>query len=458
MVLHKRVKGKALYVSLRSSIIPPARTITYLSAMQIHLAYGKNGLEVDIPDRNLMKVLAMDEARSLDDPAGVLERALEKPLGGPPLSSIARQARSACVVICDITRPVPNTLLLPPLLRTLEEAGIDREQITILIATGLHRESTPEEVMAMVGGTIKDHYAVRSHRARALEEQTYLGETSHGSPVYIDRAYCSAELKITTGFIEPHLMAGFSGGRKLIAPGCAGEETIKALHSPKFIEHPECREGSLDRNPLHHELLEIARMAGHDFLVNVTLDTHHAITGVFAGDPQEAHEAGIAHARQSVRATVPREAEIVLTTSAGYPLDLTLYQAVKGMTAALPIVRKGGMLVLAAECAEGLGSQEFSKMATSFPSADAFVDFISRNPVVIDQWQLEECAKAARHAEVVLVSPGLARKHGSDLFIKTVDTVQGALQLGWERLGPDASVAVIPKGPYTLVEVDPTVA
>jgi nickel-dependent lactate racemase len=425
--------------------------------MQIHLAYGKNGISVEIPDRNLMKVLAMEEARSLEDPVGVVEHALQHPRGGLPLASIAQAARSACIAICDITRPVPNAVLLPPLLRTLEEAGIEREEITILIATGLHRESTPDEITTMVGDAIKDHYAIRSHRARQQEEQIYLGNTSNGSPVYIDKTYCNADLKITTGFIEPHLMAGFSGGRKLIAPGCAGEETIKTLHSPRFIEHPDCREGSIDRNPLHRELLEIACMAGHDFLVNVTLDTHHALTGVFAGDPLEAHAAGIQHARQSVRATVPSEADIVVTTSAGYPLDLTLYQAVKGMTAALPIVRKGGMLVLVAECAEGLGSHEFSEMATSFPSADAFIDFISHNPVVIDQWQLEECAKVARHAEVVLISPTISRTHGSNLFIETAETVEEALRSGWERLGPDASVAVIPKGPYTLVEVDPTV-
>jgi nickel-dependent lactate racemase len=426
-------------------------------AMKIHLAYGKNGLSVEIPDRNLLKVLTMEEARPLDDPAEVLERALVNPLGGQPLTSIARQAGSACVVICDITRPVPNTILLPPLLRTLEEAGIKRERITILIATGLHRESTPDEVTTMVGSAIRDGYTIRSHRARVQEEQTFLGETSGGSPVYIDKTYCNADLKITTGFIEPHLMAGFSGGRKLIAPGCAGEETIKALHSPKFIEHPGCREGSIDGNPLHRELLEIARMAGHDFLVNVTLDTRHTVTGMFAGDPLEAHTAGIQHARLAVRATVPREADIVVTTSAGHPLDLTLYQAVKGMTAALPILRENGRLILVAECAEGLGSHEFSEMATSFPSAEAFVDFISNNPVVIDQWQLEECAKAARHAEVVLVSPAISRKHGTDLFIDTAETVEEALRSGWERLGPDASVAVIPQGPYTLAEIDPTV-
>ena len=422
--------------------------------MQIHLAYGKNGLDVEVPDHDLLEILTMEDANPLENPGALLDGALQNPTGGSPLSLLAQRAKSACIVICDITRPVPNTELLPPVLRVLENNGIQREHITLLISTGLHRESTSDEITALVGRDIKNRYRIRNHRARLKDEQSHLGETSTGTPVFIDTTYCSSDLKITTGFIEPHLMAGFSGGRKLIAPGCAGEETIKALHSPRFIEHPDCREGQIDRNPLHHELLEIARMAGHDFIVNVTLDTHHRITGLFAGDPLQAHAAGIQHARRSVKATVTKPADIVVTTSAGYPLDLTLYQAVKGMTAALPIVKRGGMLILPAECAEGLGSREFSEMATAFSSADAFVDFISKNPVVIDQWQLEECAKAARHAHVVLVSPELARRHGPELFIETADTVEEALQSGLKRFGRDASVAVIPKGPYTLVEVE----
>jgi nickel-dependent lactate racemase len=249
-------------------------------------------------------------------------------------------------------------------------------------------------------------------------------------------------------------MAGFSGGRKLVAPGCAGEETIKALHSPFFLENPLCCEGSIEGNPLHHELLEIARMAGHDFIVNVSMDAAGRISGIFAGDPEEAHARGIDHVRASVRSTVKKPVDIVVTTSAGYPLDLTLYQAVKGVTAALPIVRKGGMIIIAAECAEGLGSAEFSKMATGFPTAGEFVDTITRNPVVIDQWQLEECAKAARVADVVLVSNGIPFDDLSRLFIRTAPTVEHALEQGFKKIGRDATVAVIPKGPYSLVEVD----
>lgn len=426
--------------------------------MNIHLAYGSTGLDVDVPDENLVGVLTMHAATPLADPPGEMARALQRPIGSIPLGELARKAKTACVVICDVTRPAPNTLILPHVFQTLEESGIKRKDITVLVATGLHRPSTPEEREAMVGKDILREYRIVDHRARIPDEQEYLGETSRKTPVYIDREYCRADLKITTGFIEPHLMAGFSGGRKLVAPGCAGENTIKALHSPAFLENPACREGSIENNPLHHELLEIARMAGHDFIVNVAMDASGRVTGIFAGDPVEAHRVGVAHVRRSVRSTLKQQADIVITTSAGYPLDLTFYQAIKGITAALPIVKKGGMVIIAAACAEGLGSPEFSDMATRFGSAETFIRFILSNPVVLDQWQLEECAKAARNVDVVLVSSGIPREHAGRLFIRTAATVEGALLQGFAKYGGDATVAVIPQGPYTLVDIDTAAA
>lgn len=421
--------------------------------MKIPLAFGKSGLVVELPDATPVSVLGMAGAPPVADPGKKLRELLEQPIGSPPLSVLCQGKSSACVVLCDITRPVPNAILLPPILDTLEASGISRERITLLIATGLHRPSTVEEREAIVGRELLARYRVVDHHARAGEEQRSLGITRKGTPVLIDRTYCDAELKITTGFIEPHLMAGFSGGRKLIAPGCAGEATIKALHSPSFLEDPGCREGSIEGNPLHQELLEIARMAGHDFIVNVTLDEEHRITGIFAGDPIRAHEDGIIFVRRVVRATLEEPADIVITTSAGYPLDLTYYQAIKGMTAALTAVRRGGVLILAAECAEGLGSPEFSAMATAYPSAREFTDRILSSPVVIDQWQLEECARAAGHAEVLLVSPRVAREHPGKLFVRALPTMEEALKVAFSRVGSRARVAVIPKGPYTLVEL-----
>jgi lactate racemase len=422
--------------------------------MKIRLAYGKEGLEVDVPEKNLAKVLTMKSTPPLADPVKAIEESLQHPIGCASLGELARKAQRVCIVVCDFTRPVPNKLLLPPLLAVLEANGVQKNNITILVATGLHRPSTETELDIMFGADIFRRYTIVDHHASMLQEQRYVGRTKKNTPVYIDERLCSADLKITVGFIEPHLMAGFSGARKIIAIGCAGEETIKTLHSPSFLDDPLCCEGSIDRNPLHHELLEIAQMAGHDFTIDVALDANKAVTGVFAGHPQLAHDAGIKAVRTFVGATLPGAADIVLTTCAGYPLDLTYYQAIKGMTAALPVLKQGGVLILAAECAEGLGSEKFVSMATRFRTIEEFDQWIHAHPVEVDQWQLQECAKAVRRGEVMVVSSGIRPEHGEKLFVKTSSSVDEALQRALQKLGPDASIAVIPKGPYTLVSVD----
>jgi nickel-dependent lactate racemase len=422
--------------------------------MKIRLAYGKDGLDVEVPEKNLAKILTMKSTPPLADPPGAVKDSLLHPIGCPALGEIARGKKSVCIVVCDFTRPVPNKVLLPPLLDLLETSGVKKQNITILVATGLHRPSTPIERDMMFGGDIPRHYTVVDHRASVLEEQRFVGRTRKNTPVYIDERYCSADLKITVGFIEPHLMAGFSGARKVVAIGCAGEETIKTLHSPAFLDEPLCCEGSVDRNPLHHELLEIAHMAGHDFTIDVALDANKAITGVFAGHPQLAHTAGIEAVRKSVGATLPEPADIVLTTCAGFPLDLTYYQAIKGMTAALPVLKKGGVLILAAECAEGLGSERFVSMATRFRTAEEFEQWIHTHPVEVDQWQLQECAKATQRGDVVVVSSGIRPEQQKKLFVQTAASVEEALQRALRKAGPNASIAVIPKGPYTLVDVD----
>jgi lactate racemase len=419
--------------------------------MRVHLAYGRAGLDVEIPDRNLAGVLTMRGASPVPDPERAVRKALEEPIGGMPLRRLAVGKSSACIVICDITRPVPNRILVPAILDVLAAAGVPRERITILVATGLHRPSTNEELVTMLGEEIVSSCRIVSHRARMRDGQKNLGVTPEGIPVYVDRIYCDADIKITTGFIEPHLMAGFSGGRKLITPGCAGEETIKALHSPRFIEDPKCREGIIDGNPLHAQQLIIARMAGHDFIVNVSLDADRNITGIFAGDPVAAHAAGVDHVRRAVSANVPEPVDIVVTTAAGYPLDLTFYQAIKGMTAAAPVLKKGGMLILAAACTEGLGSEEFTAMATAFATPEAFLEHVRSHPVQIDQWQLEECARIAREVDVVLVAEGIPPVQRDRLFVRSLPGVDVALAEGLARYGSGATIAVIPKGPYTLV-------
>jgi nickel-dependent lactate racemase len=364
---------------------------------------------------------------------------------------MARGKRTACVAICDITRPVPNKQILPPILQTLEEAGVPREGITILIATGLHRPNVGDELIELVGEEIARQYRCENHYGKRLEEHDYLGTTPNGVPVWIDKRYMRAELKITTGLIEPHLMAGFSGGRKVICPGLAALETVKVWHGPRFLEHPNADCGILEGNPVHEENTRIARMAGCDFIVNVCIDGQRRITGVWAGDMIQAWQQGVQFCRQVVAAPVPRPVEVVVTSCAGYPLDTTWYQAVKGLTGALPIVKTGGTIILAASLTEGLGSPEFQQLIRENPDLQAFKKrILETDYFVMDQWQLEELAKVLAKCKVKVVTHGLPPETLRACQVEPAPSVEQAVAESLAEYGPEARLAVIPKGPYVL--------
>ncbi|MDZ7263864.1 MAG: nickel-dependent lactate racemase [candidate division KSB1 bacterium] len=423
--------------------------------MKIQIDYGKTGLWIDVPEKNLAKILKMKPGKPLENPVAALESALQSPIASEPLAKLARLHHRACIVICDITRPVPNKILLPPILSVLEANGIKRKDITILIATGLHRPNWGAELEYLVGPEIAATYRIVNHDARNPASHTYLGTTSRGTPIWVDTTYIQADLKITTGFIEPHLMAGFSGGRKLICPGISSQDTIRVMHSPKILEHPLACEGALNGNPFHEEALEIARTAGVDFIVNVALDEKRQITGIFAGDLMQAHQQGVTHVRNHVRDTVPEPVDIAITTSAGFPLDATFYQSIKGVTAALPIVKPGGTIILAAECAEGLGSPEFSQLVRETIDLQEFTQKIWQDDFfVIDQWQLEELAKASRKAEVYLFSDGISPSDKANLPVVVIDSIAQGIDRARQRHGKNATIAVIPRGPYILAEVE----
>lgn len=421
--------------------------------MKIQIDYGTSGTWIEVPDKNLVKILKMKASAPIDNPMENIQAAIENPIGSAPLSKIASGKKTACIVICDITRPVPNKIILPPLLAILEASGIKRENITILIATGIHRPNLGDELIYLVGEEIASNYKIVNHYAKQKETHSYLGKTSRGTDVLIDSTYVEADLKITTGFIEPHLMAGFSGGRKLICPGIASLDTVKVMHSPKILEHPNAREGVIAGNPFHEESLEIAKMAGMDFIVNVALNENKQIIGIFAGDLEKAHENGVAFVREKVGDSVPEPVDIVITTSAGYPLDATFYQSIKGLTAALPIVKQGGTIILAAECREGLGSPEFSQLLRETTDIDVFMQNILRDDYfVVDQWQLEEYAKVLRKAEVYLFCKGIIAADRENIFATPIKSIEDGIALALKKHGENARVAVIPKGPYILAE------
>lgn len=420
-------------------------------ARTIELAFGKSGLTVALPDGYDYTVLESKSAIALPDPAQALEEALDAPIDSPPLRDLARGKRTAAISVCDITRPAPNRVVLPHVLRRLHESGI--ETITILIATGLHRPATASEIDEIVGPEIAARYTIVNHDARQLSDHRFLGVTAAGTPAYIDERFLSADLRISLGFIEPHLMAGFSGGRKLVVPGLAAQETIKVIHSPKFMREPLAVEGSIENNPLHRELVEIAAMAGHQFIVDVALSRDRKIAAVFAGDPRAAHRTGVDFVSKTLLQELDTPVDAAITTAAGYPLDLTYYQTVKGITAASHIVRDGGRILMAGACAEGTGSPEFTHMIGQHADPVRFLDAIERAPVTVDQWQLEKLALVARRVQVSYCVPGLSADVRDQLWGPAFSDIQQAVQSLVKGLRPGATIAVIPEGPYVLAKI-----
>jgi nickel-dependent lactate racemase len=419
--------------------------------MHVTLDYGKTGLPVTLPaDRLIAPPLAIRDAPPLADPEGALEAALRNPIGTKPLAELAAGKRTACVVICDITRPVPNRLILPPVLRTIEAAGVPRDGITILIATGLHRPNEGDELVELVGPEIARDYRCVNHHGKAREEHDYLGTTANGVPMWIDNRYTRAELKVTVGLIEPHLMAGYSGGRKLVCPGIAGLDTVSVWHGPRFLEHPLADCGSVAGNPVHEENTAVALKAGCDFIVNVCIDGKRRVTWLGAGDMIRAWEQGVEFCREHVKAAVPEPVDVVVTSCAGYPLDTTWYQAVKGLTGALPIVKDGGTIVLAASISEGLGSEEFRAALDDY-AANGRYDRPSERPTCeMDEWQLVMFKKVVARCRVKVVTGGLPADVLRRCRVEPAASVEQAVAESLAEYGPGATLAVIPKGPYVL--------
>ena len=423
--------------------------------MQVEMRYGQGTVSVEIPENNLAGVLETAPSVPLDDPDSAVQEAISAPISSPPLMRLAEGRDSACIVISDITRPVPNKIILPPMLEAIEQAGIPRNKITILIATGIHRPNEGKELEEMVGRSIMNSYRIVNHYSQKPEKHIFLGKTNNETPVYIDSTYLESDLKIVTGLIEPHLMAGYSGGRKAICPGLASVETMKIMHGPELMEHPKSAVGILDGNPFHMEATEIALMAGVDFSLNVAIDKNRKITGVFAGDMVVSHLKGAQFVESQAKVTIPSHVDAVVVSSAGYPLDTTFYQAIKGLLTAVEIVKHGGSILLVAECSEGIGSKPFTDLLFKTDDLTAFVEGLY-DPAnfVIDQWQLEELAKVARKADIYFYTDGIPYQQRSKLFVHPLEKPQDGIEDILNQYGNDTQIAAIPEGPYVLAKVE----
>jgi lactate racemase len=421
--------------------------------MQLELNYGRSRLPVNLDDRWNITVIRKPEMPVEADPEQAVNAALTHPVEARPLAEEARGKASACILICDITRPVPNELLLPAILRQLLQAGMPRDSICILVATGLHRPNEGKELEELVGDRwVLDNFRVENHFARNDADHADLGRTTRGTPVKIDRRFVGAELKIVTGLVEPHFMAGYSGGRKVIAPGVAHKDTITTFHSARFMSDPKADNCILAGNPLHEEQLEIVQKLGRVLAVNTVLDEHRRLSHVNFGEVLASHASAVKFIERFAVVPVGRRFKTVVTSAAGYPLDQTYYQTVKGMVGPVNILEPGGNLIIASECAEGIGSEEYADAQRRLIASgvEGFFSDISRKRFAdIDEWQTQMQLKPMRAGTVHLYTSGLSASQRSLTGVNLVDSVEAAVRDSVERSGDD-SVAVIPEGPYVV--------
>ena len=418
--------------------------------MLVHLAYGRTGLEVELPD-DITTVIEPTYVPGLPDQEGAIRNALRNPLGGgPTLRRLVKPGQTVAISVCDVTRPMPSSTVLPVLLREL--GHVPNEQITIMIATGTHRPNTSEELDEMLGPDIAASYRIVNHSAFDSETLEYVGESSSGIPVWLDKAWLAADVRITTGFVEPHFFAGFSGGPKMVAPGLAGFDTIMQLHNADRIAHPMATWGVTHGNPVHDDVRDIAAMTGVDFSVDVTINRNRKITSVYAGDLFKAHEAACRSAKSTAMQQVGSPFDVVVTTNSGYPLDQNLYQAVKGMSAAAQIVKDGGTIVCAAECSDGIPDHgQYKKLLTMRDSPEDLLDMIlADGHNVHDQWQVQLQAQIQMRASVYLKSGYLSSEQVREAHLTPIDSIEDTVAEALRQNGNGARVCVLPEGPQTI--------
>ena len=420
----------------------------------IALAFGRGHLPVRLPEGAVPTLVRKRPLPKLADQHAAIADALANPIGSPPLTELARGRHSACILICDITRPVPNRLFLRPMIETMLASGIPRAGISVLVATGLHRPNLGNELGELVGDPwVLENVRVENHYARDEARHVDLGFTrTRDTPVKLDRLFVEADLRIATGLVEPHFMAGWSGGRKVIAPGVAHHETIRTFHSARFMEDPLAAQCNLVGNPLHEEQLEIVRMLGEVFALNTVIDEDRDLVFVSFGEIIESHQAAVDFVAEATHVPVGRKFNTVLTSSAGYPLDKTYYQTIKGMVTPLDILAPGGTLIIASACSEGFGSAEFrdaqARLVTLGP--ERFLATLkARTLAEIDEWQTEMQLKPMRAGRIELYSTGLSEADCALTGVTMIDDVDAAVARSISVSG-DPAVAIIAEGPYVV--------
>jgi len=419
--------------------------------MKVSLLYGKTGIAMEVPDQAV--VLEPRDVPGLPDEKEAIVAALRRPIGVPPLKELVRADQSVAIVISDITRPTPNHKLVPWILEELAHVPADR--FTIVNGTGTHRDQTRDEFVAMLGADVVDRVRVINHHCQAPDELSRVGRSAFGCDVYLNKAYVEADVRIVTGFIEPHFFAGFSGGCKGVMPGIAGLETIQTFHNARMIGHPKATWGNLEGNPLQDMAREVVGMCKPHFLLNVALNGHKEITAVFAGELFAAHAQGCEYVKRHAMVRCDERFDVVVTSNSGYPLDQNLYQSVKGMSAAHKIVKRGGSIVCVAECSDGVPDHgNYARILRMADSPEALLAMIEQPDFrMFDQWQVQKQAVVQCWADVYVHS-SLDDATVRDAKLIPAPDLAATMRMLAEKYGPAMTVAVLPQGPLTIPYVE----
>ena len=417
--------------------------------VDVWLPYGKTEVCVRVPTRNFLGSIEPKEKAGVPDAVLEIKRALNEPIGSKRLDEIVKPEDKVAIVVDDATRPAPSHLMVPPLLEELNNAGVKDENITIIFACGTHKAVTHEEAVKLLGEAVLNRVKTVSHDCKA-SNLVYVGETrKHGTKVYLNHVFAEADVKILTGDIGFHYYAGYGGGRKSVLPGVSGEETIK--HNHAMLLHPNAKTGVLDGNPVHEDMVEAARLAKVDFILNVVINSEKEVVKAFAGDVEQAFHEGVKLVDEMYRIPVDRKADIVVVSPGGYPADVNLFQAYKGVDNALEIVKRGGVIILVAECPEGHGNQVFYDWMVKFKDLKAVQREIKRN-FVLGGHKAYYLMKALRKAQIFLVS-AMPDYYATNIFkLKTARAVNDALNEAFSIVGKNAKVWVMPYGNFTLPE------
>ncbi len=422
--------------------------------MRIKMSYGRHGLELELPDEWQADIIGKKSMPILKDPAEAVAGALAAPVDSPRLSELARPGKRASILICDITRPVPNHLFLRPIVDELTHGGVALEDITILVATGLHRPNQGRELAELVGDPwVLGKVRIENHFARNNADHVKVGVTSRGTAAKLDRRFVDADIRIATGLVEPHFMAGYSGGRKVITPGVAQAETITRLHTATYLEDPKSANCVLSGNPLHQEQMEIVKLLGGALALNTVVDEKRRLSFVNFGEIEASHIQAVEFVRPYAEVLLDRPYATVLTSSAGYPLDKTYYQTIKGMVGAMDILARGGSMFVVSEISEGLGSPEYIQAQERLLALgmQGFLENIRlKQFAAIDEWQTEMQLKAMRKGRVWLYTKGLDQSEQRLTGVEVIDSKQALMSGIAAGLDQDKRLAVIPEGPYVL--------